>query len=224
MNDYYAEFCPLAARLVEALRVDSPHGLIDELAVPLLRLFSEWRKQLGSLSPTDVSLRQEPSLPADAIEFLRPADLQECDRLRGELRLILEMVGKYEQRLQGLLKRENITSEERQTIVIELDLALPSDRASSKPEWIKDAGELRHSGGVIRIVRVKRATNIVKVLDCFQDDDWPTAIDDPLPKSHGLAGTRRHEAVKSLNRNLKGISFHVIEEKIIWKYNSPSTP
>lgn len=77
----------------------------------------------------------------------------------------------------------------------------PAPRAGSpeqKPDWNEDRNELSFGGKVIRRVSRGRAKNIVKVLDAFQEENWPDRIDDPLAPSKNQV--RLHETIASLNK------------------------
>ena len=69
------------------------------------------------------------------------------------------------------------------------------------PQWIPDIRELRLSGNVVK--RYKwQAVDQETVLAAFEEDGWPTVIDDPLPPKSELDPKRRlHDTVKALNRN-----------------------
>jgi hypothetical protein len=74
-----------------------------------------------------------------------------------------------------------------------------------QPEWRKDEAKLYFRGEVVRTIRsIARAQNVVRILDAFQNGDWPTRVDDPLryKDPHQL-----RETVRSLNRGLSLIRF-----------------
>jgi hypothetical protein len=75
------------------------------------------------------------------------------------------------------------------------------------PEWNAENGELRFRGKLVRTLRVGgRPTNIQRIVDAFQEEGWPTSIDNPLPG--GPNQQRLHATLQSLNEGLKGIRFH----------------
>lgn len=71
------------------------------------------------------------------------------------------------------------------------------------PEWDRDRQELR--AGNILIKRFKApAPNQEAILAAFEEENWPTRIDDPLPPRVDLDPKRRlHDTINSLNRNQK---------------------
>lgn len=77
-------------------------------------------------------------------------------------------------------------------------------------EWSKTTGELWFQGCLVRKVRVEVATQICRILDRFQDEDWPRSISNPIDTS--LSAQPLHDAVASLNRGLSGVRFHVSDE------------
>lgn len=85
----------------------------------------------------------------------------------------------------------------------QLDLSLPPHGC---PVWKKEVGELRLGGEVIRrIVSPSRATNIVMVLDAFQQQNWKQRIKFP-PSLKGKSDTMG-QTTKSLNTGLTRIRF-----------------
>jgi hypothetical protein len=73
-------------------------------------------------------------------------------------------------------------------------------RANSnhKPHWDADAHQLQWCGHVIKTFR-HDAANQRRVLQAFQDRNWPSRIDDPLPVTVGVRRKERlRETVKSL--------------------------
>jgi hypothetical protein len=76
--------------------------------------------------------------------------------------------------------------------------------SKEKPRWDADAHQLLWRGTVIKTFR-HDAANQRRVLQAFQDRDWPSRIDDPLPVTAGVRRKLRlRETVKSLNRGLHG--------------------
>ena len=77
---------------------------------------------------------------------------------------------------------------------------------SKRPVWDREERVLRFEGTIVRRIRsLKVAANIVSILDGFQGRNWPARIDAP----QDLVGQTLHDAVKSLNKGLRKISFHV---------------
>jgi hypothetical protein len=104
----------------------------------------------------------------------------------------------------------------------------PKDPAKQTiPAWNKDRCELTYRGSVIK--RVKSASvakNVVRVLDAFQEDDWPDRIDDPLDPSKKKDQQRLHETIKRLNDNLDVIRFRAdgTGQGIRWELTAPELP
>lgn len=91
------------------------------------------------------------------------------------------------------------------------ELGMSSNNASAacmtRPSWNRDALELSFEGEVVRrIERPDRAVNLIRLLNAFEEDGWPSRIDDPLPFTTDTQ--RIHKMVNSLNRGLTRISFH----------------
>jgi hypothetical protein len=90
--------------------------------------------------------------------------------------------------------------------------ATPKQRASCPkrpvvPDWNKAKGELRFGGQLIRKIRVlAKPTNIQLIVDVFQEEGWPSSIDNPL--SGGADQHRLHLTLQSLNQGVKRIRFH----------------
>lgn len=66
---------------------------------------------------------------------------------------------------------------------------------TTKPRWNADLGELKFGNSTTRVRR--SAKNVWKILSAFQEEGWPTRIDDPLPG--GKQDTRLRETVRTLN-------------------------
>jgi hypothetical protein len=69
------------------------------------------------------------------------------------------------------------------------------------PRWDGKRRELVWNGALVKRFRVS-AANQETILSAFQEEGWPTHIDDPLPQSGGLdPKVRLHDAIKGLNRH-----------------------
>jgi hypothetical protein len=69
------------------------------------------------------------------------------------------------------------------------------------PTWDRDLQELRLGKELIKRFKVP-APNQETVLAVFQEENWPTFIDDPLPPHDKIDPKRRlHDTINSLNRN-----------------------
>ena len=94
----------------------------------------------------------------------------------------------------------------------------PTPDPPDRPVWDKQRCELRFHGRVIRKVRgLKAASNLVAILDAFQEQDWPSHTFDPLPD--GKDSQRLRETIRTLNQGLKVIQFAAdgSGEGITWK-------
>jgi len=75
---------------------------------------------------------------------------------------------------------------------------LPLD---TKPAWDARSRELRVGEFLVKEFRVP-AENQGLVLSAFEEEDWPTYIDDPLPMKSEIAPKQRlHNAITRLNGN-----------------------
>lgn len=81
----------------------------------------------------------------------------------------------------------------------------PAAPTGAKPAWDKETGKLWLNGAVVKIIKnSKQATRVIRVLDEFQELNWPERMDDPLPRN--AEGHLRY-AIASLNHNLDGMYF-----------------
>jgi hypothetical protein len=80
-------------------------------------------------------------------------------------------------------------------------LADDEDRSPAPPHWDSDCREL-HAGGEL-VKRFRRpAPNQETILAVFEEEGWPTRIDDPLPaRGNHCSAERLHDTIKSLNRH-----------------------
>lgn len=72
------------------------------------------------------------------------------------------------------------------------------------PAWDHSTGKLFYRGKPVRSVRSLKRTNVVQVLDWFEQRGWPQSITVPKEWSQPTV----NETVRSLNRGLKAIKFH----------------
>src|ERR1043165_5561654 len=96
------------------------------------------------------------------------------------------------------------------------DRASPTSERSAQamvgtlPCWNAKLRELRVGGLLVKQFRVP-AANQELILDAFQEEGWPSHLDDPLPPQTGMDPKRRlHETIDRLNRSQKHrlIRFH----------------
>lgn len=79
--------------------------------------------------------------------------------------------------------------------------AATDDECSAKPLWDSDLRELRYETHIVKRYRVP-SPNQQMVLASFEEEGWPTRVDDPLPPHPELDPKRRlHDTIKSLNRH-----------------------
>jgi hypothetical protein len=80
------------------------------------------------------------------------------------------------------------------------------DIPADKPRWDRSLCQLHVGDQLARKVRgLTVATNIVAILDAFQQHKWPSRIANPVPGDLDSQGMR--EAIASLNKKLKIIRF-----------------
>jgi hypothetical protein len=71
------------------------------------------------------------------------------------------------------------------------------------PTWDRDSRTLRVRATIVKQFKVP-AGNQEVILDAFQEEGWPSQIDDPLPPTSKVDAHRRlHDAINRLNRNQK---------------------
>lgn len=94
-------------------------------------------------------------------------------------------------------------------------IVVASSRALPKPKWDAERGWLQYGETIVRRVNPK-AANVRRLLDAFQEEDWPFKIYDPLPRDDPQ---RRHDTIRILNRGLRGIRFRGAgdNEQILWE-------
>ena len=73
----------------------------------------------------------------------------------------------------------------------------------SRPHWDCDSRELRFQGRLVKQFKVPSPNQEIVIMS-FQEEGWPTCIDDPLPHQAGRDPKQRlHDTIRSLNRNQK---------------------
>lgn len=83
--------------------------------------------------------------------------------------------------------------------------------------WNKDTGTLSLGGRVVRRVSsVKKAKNIVAILDAFEEEAWPARVSSPIRNPDPMV---MRDAIRSLNKGLTGIVFEAdgTGEGIRWR-------
>lgn len=82
-----------------------------------------------------------------------------------------------------------------------------NESAVATPTWDRNKRVLLWGSLVIKSFR-KTAPNQEILLDSFEEEGWPSRIDDPIPPSPGIVPTvRLHDTIKRLNH---GMAYHVI--------------
>jgi len=71
------------------------------------------------------------------------------------------------------------------------------------PRWDCERHELRLGDVLVKVFKLP-SRNQETILMAFEEENWPSRIDDPLPPHPDLVPKRRlHDAIKGLNRNQK---------------------
>lgn len=90
--------------------------------------------------------------------------------------------------------------------------------SSDIPVWIRETGKLLYRGKLVRKVSgVKRAKNLVAVLDEFERQRWPEWIVNPLA---GKDDQSLREVVADLNRGLLALVFRTSGSRVLWEVKS----
>lgn len=105
-------------------------------------------------------------------------------------------------------------------LLASLGVAIKQSILSRFPSWDLESGCLWLDGRIVRTVRVRVATNLVRVLNVFQEAGWPRCIVNPITS---VDSQKIHEVVQSLNNNLIGIRFRVQDDNICWDWVVNST-
>ncbi|HEX3151333.1 MAG TPA: hypothetical protein VHR66_24860 [Gemmataceae bacterium] len=76
-----------------------------------------------------------------------------------------------------------------------------ADVGKKRPSWDRDQKVLRYGQWIVKQFKCL-AANQETILMAFEEDGWPTRIDDPLPqKLNQDPKCRLHDTIKCLNRN-----------------------
>ncbi len=107
----------------------------------------------------------------------------------------------------------------------QVDSSLPSAVPPNNPpapKWDRDRQELRVGTVVVKRFRVPAASQEA-ILSAFEEEAWPSRIDDPLPPRSDQSPKRRlQETIKSLNRNQKQPLIRFLGDGsargVLWEY------
>jgi hypothetical protein len=78
------------------------------------------------------------------------------------------------------------------------------------PQWDKERQELRLGRLIVKQFKVP-APNQAMILTAFQEEEWPTRIDDPIPPNPDQDPKRRlHDTINTLNRHQKHRLVHFL--------------
>ena len=81
----------------------------------------------------------------------------------------------------------------------------PPPTPTNVPVWDRETGKLTFNGRLCKqILNLAHAKNVCTLLNVFQEEGWPTRIDDPLP---GALAKRLGDTIASLNKKLVGLRF-----------------
>ncbi len=90
-----------------------------------------------------------------------------------------------------------------------------------RPRWDRDAGVLYLGDTVIRKVRLRKDSGVVRILDRFEAERWPARIES------GFDGRKAGETVYELHRRMqRGLRFYVLDRgrRVGWRMEPGPTP
>jgi len=91
-----------------------------------------------------------------------------------------------------------------------------------RPRWDKENGRLYETSEIVCPIRLtNKPSNVVRILDAFEEEEWRRSIDNPIPASNSDA--RLRDTLHGFNKRLKAISFHSMGEKVVWQVRPRST-
>ena len=90
-----------------------------------------------------------------------------------------------------------------------------------RPKWDRDRRQLRVGPNIVKEFKVP-AMNQEMILAVFEEERWPTKIDDPLPRKSDIDPQRRlHDTINSLNRRQRHRLVHFsadgLAQGILWE-------
>lgn len=189
-----------------ALRVTQ--GVPAFRALKAILTEEEWRQVKGELAsffpdvfgePSKEPAKRPPSYAIRKLMELRKISEPRDSRTRAGIEFL--MPAAYERLLRAIGEGEGDRK----------------PRKSKLPVWDREECTLRLEGSVIRKVRGPNvAKHVVAILDAFEQQGWRSRVRKPL----GEAGQVLHDAVKSLNKGTKRMSFHVggDGEFVTWRW------
>lgn len=87
-------------------------------------------------------------------------------------------------------------------------VSTPHSSVALTPIWDQARRELWFDGHLIKRFR-QPSPNQETILAAFQEEGWPSSIDDPLPHDPGQEPKRRlHFTIRNLNRGHKRVAIH----------------
>lgn len=103
-------------------------------------------------------------------------------------------------------------------------ITAPHGPVQPRPHWDQECRKLWLDGVLVKKFR-QRAANQELILAAFQEEGWPSFIDDPLPPEGDQDPKRRlHSTLRNLNRGHKNMLIHFegdgTGERIGWKWRS----
>lgn len=156
----------------------------------------EWLKRHTASAKTNRASNGDRTRTAQTPEFLIPADVLHSyarSRRLSAARTIADLA--HQVKLLSDMDHRRLRRE----------IGEPLEPAPSLPAWDSEAGELRYEGDLIRKVSV-RAANIRRLLNCFEEQHWPSRVDSPLPG--GKNSKKLRASIASLNEGLKTLRFY----------------
>jgi len=86
--------------------------------------------------------------------------------------------------------------------------AISQSKKLVKPKWDRDRQKLSVENSIVKHFKVP-APNQEVILAVFEEEGWPTSIDDPLSPHPVIDPKQRlHDTINSLNRNQKNRLIH----------------
>ncbi len=127
----------------------------------------------------------------------------------------------------GLLDRHSTSLPDQPLSSPVFDSATQTQLFPERPTWDRDRQELRVGKLIVKQFKVP-AANQETILRVFEEERWPSRIDDPLsPRPDQLPKRRLHDTINSLNRNQKRPLVHFLGdgsgEGVRWEFvNRPT--